>query len=159
MGLETVEELFARADQKASCTSRITDVRELDLRAVNERGELEPIAALTHNNRKPVLKVRVESGRTVSVTHNHPLRVVSERGFIVWRKAGELKVGDTLVSAAFGAAEAAGGDGLSEDEAVFLGYSSLKDHSVTRPRRDSRTGTPRSAVSSPRSRPSCSASL
>src|SRR4028119_840075 len=75
-GLETVAELFARAGTKASCTSRltdvrgratgagrsagagtkascpsrITDVRELGIRAVNERGELEPVAALTHNN-------------------------------------------------------------------------------------------------------------
>jgi recombination protein RecA len=40
----------------------------------------------------------------------------------VWRKAGEVHVGDTVVSAEFGAVEAAGGDGLSEDEAVLLGY-------------------------------------
>jgi recombination protein RecA len=99
-GLETVEEFFARCGQKATCTSRITDVRHLGVRVVNERGELEPVAALTHNNRRPVLKVRLKSGRTISVTHNHPLRVVSERGYIVWREAAELAVGDTVVSAA-----------------------------------------------------------
>ena len=121
-GLETVAELFARAEQPASCTSRITDVSDLDMRVVNERGELEKVAALTHNNRKPVLRLSLRSGRTVSVTHNHPLRVVSERGFIVWRRAGDIQVGDTVVSALFGAQEAANGDGLSEDEAVFLGY-------------------------------------
>ena len=32
------------------------------------------------------------------------------------------KFGDTIVSAAFGMTEAACGDGLSEDEAIFLGY-------------------------------------
>ena len=121
-GLETVAELFARAGQPTSCTSRTTDVRELGLRVVNERGELETVAALTHNNRRPVRRLRLQSGRTVSVTHNHPLRVVSERGFIVWRKAGDIEVGDSVVSALFGADEAAAGDGLSEDEAVFLGY-------------------------------------
>ena len=121
-GLETIEELFARCGQKASCTSRITDVRELGIRLVNERGELEPLAAITHNNRKPVLKIALRSGRSVTATHNHPLRVVSERGFITWREAGELKPGDTVVSAMFGAPEAASGDGLSEDEAVLLGY-------------------------------------
>ena len=107
---------------KASCTSRVTDVSESDIRLVNEKGELETVVALTHNNRKPVLRLKLRSGRTVSVTHNHPLRVVSDRGFIVWRKAGEVHVGDTVVSAEFGAVEATGGDGLSEDEAVLLGY-------------------------------------
>jgi len=121
-GLETIEELFARAGAAASCTSRVTDVRALGLRAVNERGELETVAALTHNNRKPVLRLRLQSGRVVTVTRNHPLRVVSERGFVVWREAGAIAVGDTVVSGAFGAVEASLGQGLSEDEAVILGY-------------------------------------
>src|SRR5690349_24695736 len=38
-GLETVAELFARCDQPATCTSRVTDVTELGVRMVNERGE------------------------------------------------------------------------------------------------------------------------
>jgi protein RecA len=121
-GLETVAELFERCGLKASCTSRITDVSDLGVRVVNERGELETVATLTHNNRKPVVRLKLRSGRAVSATHNHPLRVVSERGFIVWRKAGEIQIGDTVVSALFGAPEAADGDGLSEDEAVLLGY-------------------------------------
>jgi protein RecA len=121
-GLETVAELFGRCGQPATCTARITDVSELGVRAVNERGELEPVAALTHNNRRPVLKLQLRSGRTIAVTHNHPLRVVGNDGFIVWRQAGRIVPGDTVVSAAFGAVEAASGDGLGEDEAVFLGY-------------------------------------
>jgi protein RecA len=121
-GLETIAEVFQRADMKASCTSRVTDVSDLDIRLVNECGNLEPVAALTHNNRKPVLRVRLRSGRTISATHNHPLRVMSTRGFIVWREVSEIRPGDMLVSALFGAQEAAGGDGLSEDEAVLLGY-------------------------------------
>ncbi|WP_017598728.1 intein-containing recombinase RecA [Nocardiopsis lucentensis] len=121
-GMETIAELFERAGQSATCASRVTDVRDQGIRVVNERGELETVAALTHNNRKPVLRITTESGRRVTVTHNHPLRVVNEEGFVVWRKAGKLKEGDTLVSARFGANEAAEGSGLSEDEAVFLGY-------------------------------------
>jgi protein RecA len=121
-GMETIAEVFERAGMKASCTSRVTDVRHLDIRLVNERGSLEPVAALTHNNRKPVLRLRLRSGRTVTVTHNHPLRLMNARGFIVWREAGQIRPGDMLVSALFGALEAAGGDGLSEDEAIVLGY-------------------------------------
>jgi protein RecA len=125
-GLETVAELFERCGQPASCASRVTDVTELGVRMVNERGELEPVAALTHNNRKPVLTLTLRSGRTVSATKNHPLRVLNERGFIVWRTVDKIKVGDVVVSATFGAVEAAEGGGagaeLSEDEAVLLGY-------------------------------------
>jgi protein RecA len=121
-GLETIAEVFLRAGQPASCTSRTTDVREQQLRAVNERGELEQIAALTHNNRKPVVTLKLASGRSIEATHNHPIRVITDRGFVVWRNAGDIRLGDTVVSATFGAVEAVSGDGLSEDEAVFVGY-------------------------------------
>ncbi|MDQ3885794.1 MAG: recombinase RecA [Actinomycetota bacterium] len=121
-GLETIAELFERCGQRASCMPRTTDVRELGIRMVNERGELETVAALTHNNRKPVLRIACRSGLAVSVTHNHPLRIMNERGSVVWRKAGDIRVGDVLVSAAFGAVEAATTGELSEDEAVLLGY-------------------------------------
>jgi recombination protein RecA len=97
-------------------------VRELGLRVVNERGELETVSALTHNNRKPVKRLRLRSGRSITATFNHPLRVINERGSIVWRRVDQIEVGDVLVSALFGAEEAGAGEGLSEDEAVFLGY-------------------------------------
>ena len=121
-GLETIEEVFARAGQPATCASRVTDVRDQGLRAVNERGALEGIAALTHNGRKPVVRLTLRTGRSLEVTHNHPLRVLGDHGEVVWREAGSIQAGDTVVSAAFGAEEAAAGDGLDEDEAVLLGY-------------------------------------
>ncbi|MBA2417227.1 MAG: recombinase RecA [Geodermatophilaceae bacterium] len=121
-GLETISELFRRCGQEASCTSRTTDVSHLGVRVVNERGELEQVSVLTHNNRRPVRRLRLASGRRVDTTYNHPLRVLNERGLIVWRRTGQLQVGDILVSAEFGAVEASGGDGLSEDLAVLLGY-------------------------------------
>jgi recombination protein RecA len=121
-GLETVGELFARCDQPVSCTSRVTDVSDYGIRMVNERRRLELVAAVTHNNRRPVRTLTLRSGRTITGTENHPLRVVTERGFIAWRTIGRIQPGDFLVSAAFGAVEAASGDGLSEDEAVLLGY-------------------------------------
>lgn len=121
-GLETIAELFERCGEPASCTSRVTDISDLGVRLVNERAELEQVAALTHNNLKPILRIKLRSGRYIKVTHNHPLRVVDQSGFIVWREAQEIKAGDTIVSALFGAVEASSGDGLSEDEAVFIGY-------------------------------------
>jgi recombination protein RecA len=121
-GLETIEEVFARVGQRTSCTSRVTDVSEHGLRLVNEEARLELMAGVTHNNRKPVWRVNVDSGRAVEATANHPLRVLNERGRVVWRTVGELQEGDVLVSALFGAETATGGSDLSEDEAVLLGY-------------------------------------
>src|SRR5579884_1226709 len=121
-GLETVSELFERCGQVASCTSLITDISALGVRAVNERGELEKVAALTHNDRRPVVRIRLASGRAVKVTANHPLRVTDGAGSIVWREAGEIRPGDVVVSALFGALESGSGSWIEEDEAVLLGY-------------------------------------
>src|SRR4029453_5198542 len=100
-GLETVAEVFSRAGMTASCTSRVTEVRALSMRVVHERGELEAGAALTHNDRKPTVNLTLQSGRRVTATHNHPLRVVSERGYIVWRKAGDTRAGAPVVLSLF----------------------------------------------------------
>jgi recombination protein RecA len=120
-GLETVAEVFERCGQPASCTSRITDIRDQDVRAVNEHGELEQVAALTHNGNQLVRRITLKSGRSVEATHNHPFRVLSD-GWIVWKETGELEEGDVVVSALFGGAEAVGASDLSEDEGVLLGY-------------------------------------
>jgi recombination protein RecA len=121
-GLETIAELFERVDQPASCTSRTTDVSDRGVRLVNEEAQLELMAGVTHNNRRPVTRITLDSGRTVEATANHPLRALNERGRIVWRKVGDLREGEVLVSALFGAETAVGGGDLTEDEAVLLGY-------------------------------------
>jgi protein RecA len=139
-GLETIAEIFQAAGTTASCTSRVTDVRALGLRAVNERGALESVAALTHNNRKPTTRIVLASGRKVTGTHNHPLRIVSERGFVVWRNIGDIREGDTLVSAAFGATEADEGTGIDESLAAFLGYL-IAEGTLTEPNKIRFTNT------------------
>ncbi len=121
-GLETIAELFARVGQPVSCTSRVTDVREHGVRLVNEEAALETMAAVTHNDRRAVTRMTLDSGRSVDATANHPLRVLNERGRIVWREVGDLREGEVLVSALFGAETAVGGSDLTEDEAVLLGY-------------------------------------
>jgi protein RecA len=121
-GLESLTELFARVGQPVSCTSRVTDVSDQGVRLVNEEATLEALGGVTHNNRRPVTRVKLESGRVVEATANHPLRVLNERGRIVWRTVGALQEGDVLVSALFGAETATGASDLSEDEAVLLGY-------------------------------------
>jgi recombination protein RecA len=121
-GLETIEELFARVGEPVSCTSRVADVSDQGVRLVNEEAKLELLGGVTHNNLKPVWRVTLDSGRHVEATANHPLRVLNERGRIVWKTVEEMSEGDVVVSALFGAETAVGGDHLSEDEAVLIGY-------------------------------------
>ena len=122
-GLESIEEIFSLFGQRTSCTSRITDVRHAQFNLVNERGQLERLDALTHNNRKEVFKITLENGRAIEGTHNHPLRVINTRGQIVWKNIGKMEVGDHIVSALFGAE---GSDrqnsSITTDEALILGY-------------------------------------
>ena len=121
-GLETIAEVFARLGQTTDCVERVTDVSAHGLRLVNEESELELTAGLTHNGSQPVTRIELDSGRHVKATGNHPLRVLNERGRIVWRKVRDMREGDVVVSALFGAEAATGGNHLSEDEAVLLGY-------------------------------------
>jgi len=122
-GLQTVEEIFGRVGQKASIATRKTDVSEQDIAAVNEFGDREPVTMLTHNNRRKVYEITLSSGRSVRVTHRHPLRVINERGFIVWKNAGDIEKGDTVISALFGAeSNRSSTSDLTKDEAELIGY-------------------------------------
>lgn len=119
-GLLTIEEIFEQCGQKASCTSRVTDISYLGLEVLNEYGKMESVQALTHNNKKPVLKIQTSAGREIKVTHNHPVRVMNERGTVVWRLAEKLAVGDTLLGVTGGFENAK--DRITEDEAIIAGY-------------------------------------
>ena len=122
-GMETIEEIFNLHGQQASCTSRITDIQNKNFYLVNEQGKLEKTLALTHNYRREVFRVNLESGRFVEGTHNHPLRVINERGQIVWKNIGNIEAGDHMVSALFGAEnERKNTSDLTEKEALLLGY-------------------------------------
>lgn len=131
-GLLTVEEIFAQCDNPVSTTTRVTDIAHLGLEVVNEFGELEHVSALTHNGRKPTLRITTAAGRQITVTHNHPVRVMNERGSIVWRRAGALTEGDHLLGITGGNPDAK--DRLEIDEAILLGYL-IGDGHVSRPNR------------------------
>ena len=90
-GLESIEELFTRVGQPVSSARAASPTSPTEgVRLVNEEAQLELLGAVTHNNRKPVWRVMLESGRHVEATANHPLRVLNERGRIVWRTVGQL---------------------------------------------------------------------
>ena len=120
-GLLTVEEIFNRCGQKASSTTRTTDVSSYGLKIVNEFGNLEHVSHLTHNAARPVRKIRTDSGREIRVTANHPVRVLRTDGQVVWRLAADLNVGDVMlgVMSTEGHSEV---DEVSMEEALLLGY-------------------------------------
>ncbi len=111
-GLETIAELFERVGDRTVVDTRVTDVSAFGIRIVNEEAQLESLGGITHNGMKAIRRITVDSGRHVEATDNHPLRVLNERGRIVWKTVGDLKEGDVLVSALFGAETAVGGDHL-----------------------------------------------
>lgn len=119
-GLETIEELFNRMGRKASCTSGITDVQDKDIHVVNQNGEMEKIHAITHNNKRPLFRLSLESGKFIDVTANHPLKTINKQGYLAWEPLQNLKVGDIIVSAPFGANQDNSAS-ITEDEAELIG--------------------------------------
>jgi recombination protein RecA len=122
-GLQTIEEIFDRADQNASCTNRTTNVSSTPISAVNEDGRREDTVGLTHNYKRKIWEVTLSSGRTLEATARHPIRVINNQGWIVWRNIEDLKPGDIVVSALFGAeVSRTRTSNLTCDEAEFMGY-------------------------------------
>jgi len=93
-GLLTIKEFFEKNNLVASCTTRVnTKVDKL----VNRYGEEEDTVSFTNNGKRKVFKVNTFSGNYISSTENHPHLVISNTGNWVWRRTGELKIGDFLV--------------------------------------------------------------
>jgi protein RecA len=116
-GMTTIGELFELCGYKATCTSREV---EHSVGMINENGELENTSHLTWNGRKKIKCIRTSSGMTVEATHRHPLRVMNEHGFIVWRHADKIVKGDQMV--VMRGPGAFGRNDLTPDEAKLLGY-------------------------------------
>lgn len=116
-GLLTIGELFVQAGFNTACTSKI---KEAAWGLVNEVGELETTSHFTWNNRKPIKRIRTHLGLTLEATHNHRIRIMNERGSIVWRNIGDVQPGDKLPI--IRGTEQFGDGLLTTDEAELLGY-------------------------------------
>lgn len=116
-GMVTIGELFELCGYKPVVASK--DV-EHSVGLLNERGEIEQTSHLTWNGRKAIKRIVGESGMFTEATLRHPLRVINEHGWIVWKHAGDIRVGDYLV--AMRGTNAFGTGSLSTDEAKLIGY-------------------------------------
>lgn len=93
-GYKTVKQIFNENGLDTFCVSKtVTMVYPL----VNMNGEIENTTHFTFNGRKPTRVVSTESGTVINCTFNHPLRVLNKFGYPVWKKAGEIEKGDTLI--------------------------------------------------------------
>ena len=121
-GLQTVEEIFNQLGLRASCTTRVTNIEDSGLRIANENGEMERVSLVTHNGARPVKTITLDSGRQITTTARHPLRVINESGYIVWKNTEDILIGDYVLGALWGGQHASDKDQLTLDEAEFLGY-------------------------------------
>ena len=129
-GLMTIGELFVHEGFNTACTNKIEEVQ---VGLINEIGDLEKTSHFTWNNRKPVKRIRTHLGLTLEATHNHRIRVMNERGAIVWRESADVKIGDRLPIVRN--AQQFGHGAISPDEAEIIGYliadGSLSDKNST----------------------------
>jgi len=116
-GMLTIKEVFKINNIEPSCSSKITPK---NYSLLNENGEMEDSTCFTNNNRKPVLSIETKTGLTIKSTLNHPLRVISDNGFIEWKKTSEIKVGDYMV--VMRNTNVFGKTPIDPDEARLLGY-------------------------------------
>lgn len=116
-GMMTIAELFGQEGYEAVCVSK-TLPHKAGL--VNENNEIENTSHFHWNNRTKTIKFVTNSGREIKSTHYHPLRVLTRRGNVVWRKAKDIEVGDYLLTMI--GTNRFGDGSLNADEAKLLGY-------------------------------------
>lgn len=117
-GLLTIAELFEIEGYQTASTTKVIPH---SVGLLNEKSSIEHTSHLTWNGRRPVYKMTTAIGNVLEPTCNHPVRIMDENGFVVWRNAGKISVTDHLVvmrdTECFPET-----DMLTTDEAILLGF-------------------------------------
>lgn len=116
-GMLTIEELFKKLGKTLDDVEKI---EECEVKLLNENGELESTSHLTWNGRQTVRHITTQRGLKIGVTENHPMRVMGDDGYITWKNAGDIQVGDHMVMLAKGYFPET--SKLNKSEAELLGY-------------------------------------
>ena len=123
-GLLSITEFFASRGFKADEATRIIPH---EARLVNECGEWEVTSHLTWNGMRKVRRMVTSIGNELAPTLNHPLRVMDDSGFIVWKHVENIEVGDVVP--VMRATEAfPSSDQMTQDEAKLLGHLIADGH-------------------------------
>ena len=116
-GMTTIAELYEIEGYIASCVQKSV---EHSVALVNERGELEQTSHLVWNGRRPFKRIELKSGGRIEATFRHPIRVLNNRGEVVWRFAEDIQVGDYIPT--MRGTMQFGNGSLTVDEAKMIGY-------------------------------------
>lgn len=93
-GYKTIREIFKENGLEMYTTQKTVEVR---YPLINMNGEIEYTTHFTYNGKKDVLCIKTKQGTVIECTKNHPLRVLTNNGYIVWKKANEISNGDILI--------------------------------------------------------------
>ena len=117
-GLLSVEEFFEARGFRATNTTRIVPHAA---KLVNEKGEWESTSHLTWNGKRKVRRIETGIGSELGLTLRHPIRVMDDNGFIVWKNGEDIVEGD-IVPVMRGTQSFPSSDKITQDEACLLGY-------------------------------------
>jgi recombination protein RecA len=95
-GMLTIEEIFERNNVPMKA---IKGFDECEFPLVNENGEVENTSHFYRNGygtNLGIWRIETKAGFEISGTRNHPIRVLDKNGWIVWRKLGQLQMGDVI---------------------------------------------------------------
>jgi len=97
-----------KGDTKILTTLGLINIEDLE-EYVDDNGVLDSIKIIKEDGKsvsatnffkyknKEVVEITTELNYNITATHNHPLQVVDNYGNFVWKNAGLLSVGDTLI--------------------------------------------------------------
>ncbi len=97
-GVFTVEELFEKTGNPAyKVTKPPVLLRDGELTLTNMFGNAESVRALTFNGHRHIKKITTKNGIEHEVTLNHPLKVMTRNGNVVWKQAENIQIGEYLL--------------------------------------------------------------
>lgn len=93
-GYKTIKDIFS---ENGLDMSDVTKSVEIKYPLINMNGEIENTTHFTYNGKKKVLKITTVQGTEIECTKNHPLRVLTKDGYMIWKKAKDIKKSDILI--------------------------------------------------------------
>ena len=95
-GTYTVDEFFEKVGFPAYKVNK-TIMLEKDVILPNMFGAGEKVKALTFNGLRVIKRITAANGMEHEVTLNHPLKVITKNGNMVWKHASSIERGEFLV--------------------------------------------------------------
>ncbi len=119
-GFMTIEEIFNEAGHQCDSARGFVEAK---VELINGQSKVETTSYFYKNGYGPTnlktIRITTKDGFTIEGTHKHPVLVMNESGFVVWKHLGRINKDDFIcISRGMGA----WGDSVDPDEAAFLGY-------------------------------------